>query len=119
MQYVLPGDPTSPVAVLAKVALDQTVMAPVMTAAFFAAMALLDSSAAADAPNALPGRVARALVPTLRANWLLWPAAHAINFALVPPSQRILYITCVNVSKGAIHVTEGAIRVTERGYTCY
>lgn len=31
------------------------------------------------------------------AGWKLWPAAHVINFALVPPSQRILYANVVSV----------------------
>lgn len=38
------------------------------------------------------------LKPTLLANWTVWPLAHVINFALVPPAQRILYINVVNVS---------------------
>eukprot|EP00887_Chlorella_sp_A99_P008154 scaffold12.g8154.t1 len=36
-------------------------------------------------------------VPTMVANYKLWPAAHIINFAFVPPSQRILYANCVSV----------------------
>ena len=36
--------------------------------------------------------------PTLMANYLLWPAANLINFAFVPPSQRILYCNVVYVS---------------------
>jgi hypothetical protein len=39
------------------------------------------------------------LKPTLLANWTVWPLAHAINFALVPPAQRILYINVVNVRR--------------------
>jgi protein Mpv17 len=35
--------------------------------------------------------------PTLMANYLLWPAANLINFAFVPPSQRILYCNVVYV----------------------
>jgi hypothetical protein len=38
------------------------------------------------------------LKPTLLANWTVWPLAHVINFALVPPAQRILYINVLNVS---------------------
>jgi hypothetical protein len=36
--------------------------------------------------------------PTLMANYVLWPAANLINFAFVPPSQRILYCNVVYVS---------------------
>ena len=38
--------------------------------------------------------------PTLIAGYKLWPAAHLINFALVPPNQRILYANVVSVSGG-------------------
>lgn len=36
--------------------------------------------------------------PTLMANYMLWPAANLINFAFVPPSQRILYCNVIYVS---------------------
>lgn len=36
--------------------------------------------------------------PTLMANYVLWPAANLINFAFVPPSQRILYCNVIYVS---------------------
>lgn len=42
------------------------------------------------------------LRPTLLANWTVWPLAHVINFALVPPAQRILYINVVNVGLGRL-----------------
>lgn len=42
LQYVFPADPTSPLAVFSKVALDQVCMAPLMTSIFFAAMAFLE-----------------------------------------------------------------------------
>lgn len=35
------------------------------------------------------------LWPTLRANYMLWPAAHLINFAFVPGDLRILYINVI------------------------
>jgi hypothetical protein len=31
------------------------------------------------------------------ASWKVWPLAHAINFALVPASQRILYINSIQI----------------------
>jgi hypothetical protein len=42
LQYVMPADPTSPLAVFSKVALDQVCMAPLMTSIFFAAMTYLE-----------------------------------------------------------------------------
>jgi protein Mpv17 len=41
------------------------------------------------------------LIPSLKANYLIWPAAHLINFAFIPSSQRILYINVINVRLGS------------------
>ncbi len=38
------------------------------------------------------------LLPTLRASYLLWPAAHLVNFSLVPAAQRMLYVNVIGVS---------------------
>jgi len=36
-------------------------------------------------------------VPTIVANYVLWPAAHFVNFRFVPTEHRILYNNCVSV----------------------
>lgn len=38
------------------------------------------------------------LVRTVVANYVLWPAAHFINFKFVPGQHRVLYNNCVSVS---------------------
>ena len=38
------------------------------------------------------------LLPTCLNSLKLWPLAHAINFAIIPPSQRILYVNVIAVS---------------------
>ncbi|KAF6252113.1 hypothetical protein COO60DRAFT_1554956 [Scenedesmus sp. NREL 46B-D3] len=93
-QYVMPADPTNPLAVFSKVALDQVLMAPCMTSMFFASMALLEGSRGRDVADTVKSK----LKPTLLANWTVWPIAHVINFALVPPAQRILYINVINIA---------------------
>jgi protein Mpv17 len=93
-QYVMPTDPTSPIAVFSKVALDQVLMAPCMTSLFFAAMAFLEGSSRSEVVDLVKSK----LKPTLLANWTVWPVAHVINFALVPPAQRILYINVINIA---------------------
>jgi protein Mpv17 len=35
--------------------------------------------------------------PTLAANYTLWPAAHILNFAFVPPEQRMLFCNVVGL----------------------
>lgn len=36
-------------------------------------------------------------MPTMAASYKLWPAAHLVNFALVPPAYRVLYTNLVSV----------------------
>ncbi|CAG9466617.1 unnamed protein product [Pedinophyceae sp. YPF-701] len=35
--------------------------------------------------------------PTFRTGCIIWPPANVINFAMVPPSGRVLYINCVGI----------------------
>jgi hypothetical protein len=37
-------------------------------------------------------------VPTLVANWYVWPAAQLINFTVVPLDLRILYVNVVSIA---------------------
>jgi protein Mpv17 len=30
-------------------------------------------------------------------SWMIWPAAHAVNFEVIPAKQRLLYINVVQV----------------------
>ena len=39
-------------------------------------------------------------MPTIVANYVLWPAAHFVNFRFVPTEHRILYNNCVSVRSG-------------------
>ncbi|KAG2449968.1 hypothetical protein HYH02_000072 [Chlamydomonas schloesseri] len=94
---VMPDTMTSMPAVFSKMALDQLVMSPLSTALFFMVMRAWEGHPA-DAFSYMRGK----MVPTLKANYLLWPLAHIINFALVPPSQRILYCNAVGLIWTAI-----------------
>lgn len=38
-------------------------------------------------------------MPTMTASYKLWPVAHLVNFALVPPAYRVLYTNLVSVSR--------------------
>lgn len=33
----------------------------------------------------------------VRGSWSVWPIAHAINFRLIPTSQRLLYINTIQI----------------------
>jgi len=81
-------------AALVKVALDQGIMAPAGLALFYLTLSVLEG----HGPSAALGTLQTKYAPTLAANYVLWPAANAINFAFVPNDQRILYINIVGVS---------------------
>ncbi|KAF8063701.1 SYM1 [Scenedesmus sp. PABB004] len=90
---IFPGAPTAPGTVLLKTLLDQGLMAPLGIAVFFVAMSLMEGRTPRDAAAAAAAKFR----PTLLANYALWPAANLVNFAFVPPPQRILYCNAIYV----------------------
>ena len=91
---IYPDDPLSTRAVLTKTLLDQTVYSAVGTVAFFAFIRLLETGGDF---NAVGPTLATKLWPTLRANWMVWPLAHMINFRYVPPPLRVAYNQAVAI----------------------
>ncbi|KAK9828257.1 hypothetical protein WJX74_005793 [Apatococcus lobatus] len=91
-RVVYPDKPQSTAAVLIKTAADQLVWAPIMTVVFFALLKTLEGH-----PELIAATVQDKLVKTVVANYILWPAAHFINFRFVPNQHRILYNNCVSV----------------------
>eukprot|EP00877_Chromochloris_zofingiensis_P007836 jgi/Chrzof1/3305/Cz12g20090.t1 len=82
-----------PITALAKTALDQLFMAPLGIAMFFFSVNMLEG----NKPAAAAQVASEKFRPVLLANYMLWPAANLINFALVPPEQRILYVNVIYV----------------------
>lgn len=76
-------------AVGAKVACDQLLFAPPFNAAFIGGVGALEGE------TRVVARVRGAIGETLRANWMLWPAAQAVNFALVPREWQMIYVNTV------------------------
>eukprot|EP00210_Caulerpa_lentillifera_P008644 g8244.t1 len=89
---VFPETPTVPKAIVVKTALDQLVWAPFFSCVFFAFNQLLQGH-----PDLIIPTIKDTLVPTLTANYALWPLAHLINFKFIPSQQRILYINVVQI----------------------
>lgn len=81
-----------------KTLLDQLLMAPIGLTLFFSSVALMEGKAPHEAVASASAR----LKPALIANYALWPGAQAINFALVPPRQRILYVNVVAIAWTAV-----------------
>lgn len=92
LQFIMPKNPTHPVAVASKVAADQLINSPIGTMTFFAWTQSLRGT-----PDRIPAEVSEKLVPTTLAGWRLWPAAQAVNFFLIPIQYRIIFINIVAV----------------------
>eukprot|EP01117_Protostelium_nocturnum_P006617 TRINITY_DN2381_c0_g2_i1.p1 TRINITY_DN2381_c0_g2~~TRINITY_DN2381_c0_g2_i1.p1 ORF type:complete len:287 (+),score=101.13 TRINITY_DN2381_c0_g2_i1:185-1045(+) len=77
--------------VLKKLAIDQFAFAPINLLGFMALLGYLEKFDF----EAVKEKIAKDYWPTLKANWVLWPAANFINFKLVPPHYRLLYVSVV------------------------
>ncbi|KAL6071607.1 Protein required for ethanol metabolism [Balamuthia mandrillaris] len=84
---------TAPKTVALKTAIDQVVMAPVWTVAFFGAMSAMEGRSLEDTKL----KFEHHFLPTLLVDFLVWPAANVVNFRYVPPRHRVLYINLVNL----------------------
>jgi protein Mpv17 len=89
---ILPAAPKTATAVLFKTLCDQALFAPFGLAMFLGVIRCMEGR-----PNEAMATVQTQLRPCLKAKYMLWPTANLINFALVPPSQRILYHSVVGV----------------------
>eukprot|EP00878_Enallax_costatus_P000094 GHUV01000127.1.p1 GENE.GHUV01000127.1~~GHUV01000127.1.p1 ORF type:complete len:283 (+),score=59.60 GHUV01000127.1:249-1097(+) len=105
-QYVFPKEPLSTKAVLSKTALDQVVYATIMTGIYFAVIRLLEGH-----PEAIMGTLHSKFLPTLAANYMIWPLAHVINFRFIPSEYRILYnnVVCIAWLTGLSFLTHSKI----------
>ncbi|CAD7695137.1 unnamed protein product [Ostreobium quekettii] len=89
---VMPEDPKTTKAIIIKTALDQLIWAPMFSCVFFTFVRTMEGH-----PELALSTIQSELVPTIVANYALWPLAHLINFRFVPPEQRILYINFVQI----------------------
>lgn len=78
-------------AALYKLVSDQVFFAPAFNAAFIAGVGALEGTPTHELRENLANR----FWPSMKANWMLWPAAQAINFSVVPKTWQILYVNSV------------------------
>lgn len=90
---ICPSAPKAPRAVISKLALDQTVYAPISNVIFLGWMHLLGGGAT----SAMIPYIAATLPKVLVANWAVWPAANYIAFRYVAADMRILYANVLGV----------------------
>ena len=87
----LPG--TKPVTVATKVAIDQTIWNPIFGCMFFGYLNLMEGKTLEDYKQ----KVSADLKTAVMGSWAVWVPAHTINFAFVPPAQRLLYINSIQI----------------------
>jgi len=87
----LPG--TKPVTVASKVLIDQTLWNPIFGCAFFGYLNLVEGKSWTDYTKKLDADLKTAVM----GSWAVWVPAHTVNFAFIPPSQRLLYINTIQI----------------------
>ncbi|KAJ1723836.1 hypothetical protein LPJ53_001847 [Coemansia erecta] len=80
-------------AVSKRVATDQLVYAPLGIAGFFVAMNFMEGQDWASAKR----RLGEFYLPTLKANYAVWPAVQAVNFGFVPVLYRVPFSSVVSI----------------------
>ncbi|KAI9105764.1 hypothetical protein DFS34DRAFT_27878 [Phlyctochytrium arcticum] len=81
---------------LKKVATDQILAAAPFTCLFFVANSAMEGCNRAEIVH----RVKTNVWPTLKANWMIWPAALALNFRFVPLKLRVLVVNILGLGWG-------------------
>ncbi|KAK0721871.1 hypothetical protein B0T26DRAFT_700535 [Lasiosphaeria miniovina] len=77
-----------------RVAMDQLVFAPFGVAAFFTAMTIAEGGGR----RAVYQKMRDMYFPTLKANYMLWPAVQVINFRLMPVQFQLPFVSTVGIA---------------------
>ncbi|ROW14704.1 hypothetical protein VPNG_03749 [Cytospora leucostoma] len=76
--------------IAARVALDQGVFAPCAIAVFLSSMAVLEGGSVKD-------KLEKNYTNALSTNYMVWPAAQAVNFKMVPLEHRVLFVNVISI----------------------
>mmetsp|Transcript_6133 Transcript_6133/g.3683 ORF Transcript_6133/g.3683 Transcript_6133/m.3683 type:complete len:184 (+) Transcript_6133:97-648(+) len=87
----MPG--TKPVTVASKVVIDQVFWNPIFGCMFFGFLNFAEGKSMAD----LTQKLNQDLKTAVMGSWAVWVPAHTVNFAFIPPSQRLLYINTIQI----------------------
>jgi hypothetical protein len=84
-----------------RMAADQLLWAPPATFAMLGFIGAAEGAATVGGLGTVQenarARIVSAYVPTLRANYLVWPAVQYINFAMIPPKFQILFSNLIGL----------------------
>ncbi|KAJ5383038.1 hypothetical protein N7517_000949 [Penicillium concentricum] len=85
-------NPTAPV--FKRVAFDQLIFAPFGLACFFTYMTIAEGGGR----RALTNKFRDVYLPTLKANFVLWPAVQILNFRVIPIQFQIPFVSTVGIA---------------------
>ncbi|RQM05107.1 hypothetical protein DH86_00003534 [Scytalidium sp. 3C] len=77
-----------------RVAFDQLIFAPCGIAFFFTAMTLAEGGRS----RAVAHKLRDMYIPTLKANYLIWPAVQIINFRVMPVQFQLPFVSTVGIA---------------------
>ncbi|KAK3984875.1 hypothetical protein QBC44DRAFT_7437 [Cladorrhinum sp. PSN332] len=83
-----PGSPNR--TILARVAADQGLFAPVFIGVFLSSMAVLEGGSPA-------AKLSESYFPALSANYMIWPFVQMVNFKFVPLQHRLVFVNVVSI----------------------
>ncbi|KAI0006338.1 vacuolar membrane protein [Xylariaceae sp. FL0662B] len=79
---------------LKRVAFDQLIFAPFGIACFFSAMTVAEGGGR----RAVAHKLRDMFVPTLKANYMVWPAVQIINFRLMPVQFQLPFVSTIGIA---------------------
>ncbi|KAF9000092.1 hypothetical protein BDQ17DRAFT_1360096 [Cyathus striatus] len=79
-------------ALIYRVYLDQLLLTPVAVAFFYGSMATLEAR-----PFEAWDRIKKAYIPTIIRNWAVYVPVQLLNFSLVPPHLRLVFVSVVSL----------------------
>jgi protein Mpv17 len=77
-----------------RVAMDQLMFSPISLSVFFTFMTVAEGGG----KSAVLKKFQDVYVPTLRANYMLWPAVQIINFRLMPIQFQIPFVSTIGIA---------------------
>ncbi|PTU22524.1 hypothetical protein P175DRAFT_0431857 [Aspergillus ochraceoroseus IBT 24754] len=79
---------------LKRVAVDQLIFTPIGLVCFFTFMTIAEGGGR----RALARKFRDVYLPTLKANFVLWPAVQILNFRVVPIQFQIPFVSCIGIA---------------------
>ncbi|KAI7775660.1 hypothetical protein SLS64_001422 [Diaporthe eres] len=93
-----------------RVAMDQIIFAPFGVACFFSVMTVAEGGGR----RAVMSKLRDMYVPTLKANYAVWPAVQVINFRLMPVQFQLPFVSTVGIAWTAyLSLTNAAEEATQ------